>query len=243
MKITKNNKIVLSQAEEQFIKDNFDTMTNPQLADALGLKLTSLRTRAYALGLKRIELAYWTEKQTQYLKDNYKKIGDTEIAEYFEVNCPKNKPWTKRHIEKKRRYLKLKRTAAQLKEIHKRNVKLGMFAMCSTNMWKTRGISPEGTIVTWFVNDMPYLFIKQNDTYIHYNRYLYEKEIGKIPKGMLVRIADDADRTNYTAKDLFLVTRGEHAILNSKIRLPEELKETSQLIKQLNKVIIKTQSS
>lgn len=47
-----------SEKELQFIKDNFFKMTNPNLAKALGLKLTSVRTKCLELGLKRIEMQY-----------------------------------------------------------------------------------------------------------------------------------------------------------------------------------------
>ena len=99
---TKYNKIVFSDAEIQFIKDNFATMTNQQLADALGQKKTIVRTTGYKLGLKRMTLEYWTPPMVQFLRDNYQQMGDVELAEIFENEWPKNKPWCKKHIEKKR---------------------------------------------------------------------------------------------------------------------------------------------
>lgn len=105
----------------QFLKDNFFTMTNPQLAQSLNLRLTVTRNKCKELGLRRIEMEYWTVEQVQFLKDNYTNKGDVEIAEIFEQRWPKNKKWIKQHICKKRKYLKLKRTKEQVFAIASKN--------------------------------------------------------------------------------------------------------------------------
>jgi len=96
-------------------------MTNRQLAASLNLRLTVTRNKCRELGLKRIEMEYWTDEQILFLKEHYKKMGDVEIAEIFEKRWPKNKPWRKQHINKKRKYLKLLRTAEEIKAIASKN--------------------------------------------------------------------------------------------------------------------------
>jgi hypothetical protein len=235
----KYGKIMFSEEDIQFIKDNFQSMTNQQIADALGLKKTRVRTKAYELGLKRMELEYWTPKQVKFLKENYKEIGDSELAEIFSAKWYKAKGWTKKHIEKKRRYLKLKRTKLQIKKIHKRNVLMGRFKDCPINAWKTRGVAKIGDKRVWYrQDDTPFVVIKEKYGFVHYNRWLWEKHFGPIPKGMNVKITSD-DKINYTEKDLILITNAENAILNSKNRLPPELQETFRLIKKINKQYLK----
>jgi len=136
----------------KFIKMNFHKMTNPQLAKALDMTLTVVRTKCYKLGLKHMEMEYWTKEQVDYLIANYKTTGDVELAEYFNTHWPKNKGWTKKHIEKKRRYLKLKRTEKEIERIHDRNVANGRFAMCPHLAWAKRGIAPVGDIRVWKTN-------------------------------------------------------------------------------------------
>lgn len=70
----------------KFLKDNYSKLSNKELAKTLGLGLTSTRTKLYDLGLKRIEMEYFTDEQIAFLKSNYQTMGDVEIAEYFEEN-------------------------------------------------------------------------------------------------------------------------------------------------------------
>lgn len=111
------NKTKWTNAMEEFLKENYLTMTNAQLAKSLGLSLTVTRNKLAELNICRIEMEYWNDAQIQYLKENFTTTGDVELAEYFQKTWPKNKKWTKKHIAKKRRYLKLKRTRAQVKKI------------------------------------------------------------------------------------------------------------------------------
>ncbi|WP_417200080.1 hypothetical protein [Bizionia sp.] len=243
MLVGKYNKITLEPHEEAYIKTHFHKRTNRELADVLGLKLTRFRQLAYAMGLKRMELEYWTNEQIEFLRANYKEIGDSELAEVFEVKWHKEKGWTKKHIEKKRRYLKLKRTKAQINKIHKRNVLMGRFKICPIKAWETMGQAPDGEKRVWYHQDnSPFVVIKTKTGFVHYNPWLWEQHYGKPAKGMVIR--------NFSTKlldvkitDLKLITREENARLNSKNRLPEHLRETQKLIRTLNKTIHKIEKS
>lgn len=233
------NKIKFTSGQRLFLKENYAIMTNKQLADALGLRLTRVRMELYSMGLKRMELQYWTDEQTKFLTDNYREFGDTELAEIFEVKWHKPKGWTKKHIEKKRRYLKLKRTAAERKKIHKRNTAMGRWSECAKKRWATTGQAPIGEKRIWFTPDNhPFVVIKTKNGFVHYNRWLWEKEKGKIPPGMNVCIFS-SDPLDYTIKDLKLLTNAELSARNSKRRIPSEFKETQKLIKAITKITIK----
>ena len=241
MIITKRNKIILEPHEKQFIKDNFYTMKNQEIADALGLRLTKLRGFAYEMGLKRMELEYWTNEQVQFLKDHYKTKGDTELAEIFEVKWFKEKGWTKKHIEKKRRYLKLKRTSSQKRKIKIRNTLMGRFKECAIKRWESTGQTPIGEKRVWFQDDRPFVVNKKKNGFVHYNQWLYEQHKGEIPSGMVVRNMSDK-LLDVTIEDLEVITRAEHAKINSQSRTPEHLRQIKSLIKQLNKEILKSQN-
>jgi hypothetical protein len=134
-----------------FIKANFKTMTARQIVSALGIDIAvpTLRMKYYELGLKKMEMEYWDEYQIAFLYNNYQQMGDLEIAEVFNAVCPKQKQWTLKHIEKKRNYLNLHRTPAELKAIKQRNRELGCWIEGSKKSWETRGTAPEGTIRLW----------------------------------------------------------------------------------------------
>jgi len=186
-----------------------------------------------------MELEYWTSDQVEYVKSAYKLMGDTEIASEFTRLYPKQKGWSKKHIEKKRRYLKLKRTEEEKKLIHRRNVDLGCFSECASKSWETRGANEIGTIVTWKrANCTPVQMIKTVEGYKFLARVIWEENNGPIPSGMNV-ILKDKNHLNCTIDNLELLTNAELAIRNSKTRMsyPEEIRELIRLTKKLNTTI------
>lgn len=213
-----NNRIVWTSEMEQFLKDNFHKMTNKQLADNLGLKLTVVRTRCYSLGLKRQELEYWTKEQVALLKKRYKTRGDSEIAEEFATLWHKDKGWSKNHIEKKRRYLNLKRTEEMRCNIFKRNKRLGRWSECAVKAWKNRDVNPNGTIVYWNhgTTGKKIPMIKVNDVYVHYSRYRWGQLGRKIKRNHNIIFAD-GNPYNLSDDNLEMVSNAELARRNGRM--------------------------
>ncbi|MBX3008658.1 MAG: hypothetical protein KF816_11615 [Melioribacteraceae bacterium] len=106
---------------DNFLLENYSKFTNQQLAFKLGLTLTVTRNRLYELGLQRIEMEYWSGEQIDFLRANYKTMGDVEIAGHFQKVFNKNKLWTKQQIRKKRLYLNLHRTSSEIRFIRHKN--------------------------------------------------------------------------------------------------------------------------
>lgn len=187
------NKILWTSEQLKFMRSNHSKLTNQAMANALDLKVTTVRTKLYEMGYYKMRMEYWTPEQIDFLNANYKILGDTELAEIFNQNWHKDKGWTKKHIEKKRRYLILKRTTEEKKAIHKRNVDMGCFGMCSINMWKTRGVSPEGAIRMWRTSNSERIIphVKVGGKYIHWNRWFWEQQNGAIPKDHYVVFIGD----------------------------------------------------
>ncbi len=212
-------KLEWTSEEDQFLRDNWQQMDNVELAKALGRKLTNTRTRLYQLGMKRMEMEYWTDEMIQFLRENYRRIGDTELAEIFSAKWPKNKGWSKKHIEKKRRYLKLKRTKKEREAILQGHVEAGVYVRGNAKMWETRGIAKEGEIRYWRVgqNDArPVPFIKVDGSFVHYARYRYEQLNGPVPDGYnVVFLANDPK--NLQDDNLGIVSNEELALRNSKL--------------------------
>jgi len=202
-----------------FLKENYHTMSNQQLANSLGLRLTTTRTKLYELGLKRMDMQYWTDEQVLFLKENYKTVGDTVLAEIFSTIYYKEKGWTKKHIEKKRRYLKLKRTEKELIKIKEINVINGRWAESHWKRWFER-VSPIGEVRVWMNSDTnkPFKVIKTAEGFVHYAPWLFQQYFGPVPKGMIVRLLDE-DPLNVVLENLTLVTRAEHSMLNAGISI------------------------
>lgn len=209
-----HNKIEFSPEIEKYIRDNFYSMRAIDIAENLGLKQTWVRTKAYEMGLKKLNLEYWTDEQVLFLKENYKTIGDTEIAEYFNENMPKVKKWTKKHIDKKRRYLGLTRTELEVKEIHKRNKELGRFSDCASKMWDSIGRPEIGEIRVHVHNGNKKVVIKTEKGFVHRNRWLWEQYYGPVPSNVYVRQKEGSPLI-CDVSDLYLVTQSENAVINN----------------------------
>lgn len=136
--IGKYGKVEFSESDIQFINDNFQHMTNQQIADALGLKKTIVRMKAYELGLQRMKLEYWPPEAVEFLKANYQIMGNTEVVKNFNNNFPKQKGWSTHHIDKKLEQLGLKRTKDNLEGIIERNRQLKCFGKPNPKLDKKR---------------------------------------------------------------------------------------------------------
>lgn len=210
-------KINWTPAMLKFLKDNYSSMTNLELADALKLKITAVRMKLYEIGYKRMEMEYWTKRQVNFLTKNYHTIGDLELAEIFQARWPKNKLWTKKHIDKKRKYLRLHRTEKELLAIKQRNKKAGRWALCAIKRWLKTGQAAEGEVRMWEIHGgrkVP--FIKVNGSFMHWARHTWIKTYGPLPKGMNV-IFKDNNPVNQTIDNLMLVTNAELAKRNSDV--------------------------
>lgn len=180
-------RVTFIEDHQAFIRDNFDKYTNSELAEIMGFSLQFIRAKCHSMGLYRMTLEYWTEEQIQFLKDNFQQIGDKELAEIFNVKWHKNKSWTFKHIEKKRMYLKLKRSKEELSAIHDRNVEMGRFTNCPVGRWLKHGVFKEGDIRMWRCQNGRYVpFIKVNNKFIHWAKYTWEKVHGPVAPGMNV---------------------------------------------------------
>jgi hypothetical protein len=203
------NRITWTEEMLGFLRENWASKTNRELAECLGLRLTSVRTKMYEMGLKRMEMEYWTEEQVAYLKQNYKKMGDTELAEYFNKTWKKEKGWSKKHIEKKRRCLKLKRTEVAIKVVHKRNKASGRLAVANRKRWEKTGVTTDGTVRYWKNSlGVPMPMIKVNGRWEKWARVMWERNFGVIPPGMNV-VFVNGDSMDLRVENLELLTDGE----------------------------------
>ena len=215
-------KTIWTAAMDQFLIDNRGTMTTRQLGAALGLTLHVTRNRCYELGLFVMELEYWTDEQTDFLKNKYHIWGDVEIAEFFNSVFPeKKKGWTKKHIEKKRRYLKLKRTTEEKKSIHARNTLFCSYAENHYKRWI--GVETEiGTVKVWRMEkgERPTLYIKVSAEeatcfggYIKLAHYNWIKANGPIPEGHVIRLKD-GNSFDCNIENLECLTKAENGARN-----------------------------
>ncbi len=160
-----NNRIVWQEWQLQFLEDNWQKMTAKAISQALGLSRTIVRMKKYELGYYKMQLEYWTEEQILFLKDNYKTIGDVEIAEKLQEKYPKQKRWDKRHIAKKRKYLDLQRTEEERKLIASKNSSPGGKSYTINKNSSSKNMHPKWVagMIAWRDKDIQEELVKYPD--------------------------------------------------------------------------------
>ena len=104
-------KSVFTPEEQQYLRDNINTLTNRQLAKGLGRNLTTTRNEIYRLGLKRYACmrGSWSEAETNYLIENYRTMGNVAMARKLKRS--------KFSVNKRMQTLKLVRTPEESKAL------------------------------------------------------------------------------------------------------------------------------
>lgn len=207
-------------------------MSNREFSEVLNIPFSSVLGKRMELGLKKMNMEYWTPIQVKWLKELYPHVGDLEISMMFNEAYPKEKGWTLKHIEKKRLYLGLRRTKKMLTQIRERNRMFGSWAVGIRRSKETIGVARVGSVKDWGGR----LYEKTEAGYQLINRIVWERHYGKIPDHMNVVRVDPFGRLD-DIKNLQLLTNAELAVKNSTSRCPAELKETMKLINQLNNAI------
>lgn len=226
-----HNKTIWRNDQVLFLESSWQQMTAQQLADALGLKRTTVRTKLYEMGLKKIEMEYWTPEQITCLKRNYRTLGDTELAEIFNRRWAKQKGWHKKHIEKKRKQMGLRRTKREIAYIRRRNIEKGRFKDCPLKRWKLETAAAEREVRIWRFNDGFRAYIKIRGKFIPYAPWYYREHIGPVPRGYIVRVKN-GDQTNICKENLELVTRGQNGPMNSRQSLEYKREKQKSILRQ-----------
>ena len=193
-----------------FMKRNHKKMPRRELARALGVGLTSVRSKCYELGLYKMRLEYWTEEQVAYLKNNYKTIGDLELSEIFARRWFKEKGWTRKHIAKKRGYLKLKRSERQRWNILLRNADQGRFDALRWAGTIERRRLRVGTVIVRTINGCKVKLVRVKGGFRKLAHINYENSFGAIPSGKMI-VMRDGNPLNCDPANLIATTRSEHA--------------------------------
>lgn len=186
--------------EIAFLKQNFFIMTNQQLLNGINsyrsepIGLSALRHQCKRLGLKRSIQIRWSSQDIRFLLKNYQKTGNVELAElltmrhktYRKINGKRIcRQFTKKHVEKKIKLLKLKRTPEELSKIRERNIESGRVKVITSenNHWSMgiRKVAPDEDVRVWICNGKPTRKIKIKGKFIPYTRWFYHNFIEPVP--------------------------------------------------------------
>ncbi len=151
------------------------------------MSYTSFRTKLYKLGLKKCEILRWTETETQYLLDNYKTIGNIEIAKNLST---KERKFTKKNVEKKMKLLKIKRTRKEINYIIQKHKVKGTYSKANYKRWEQNKAKENERRVWRYNGNLARVVIKVNGKWTPYGRYRYIQLHGLPPEGHKVYFKD-----------------------------------------------------
>lgn len=162
----------------------------------------------------RLQYRRWTAAKITYLKRNYRRMGDKELAQQIsEKVTTDGKVYKLKQIEKKRSYLGLQRTPEELAKIRARNASNGCWI--KSDELRAKRTYPEGKSVVVNMKDgSKRRYIKVGSKMVFHNRFLWEQEYGKIPKGFVLRCLTE-DKLNPDPDNWELLSMEENARRNS----------------------------
>lgn len=184
--------------EKVFIMRHHATMTNKQLCEAINNKrpnhkkygLHCFRERIYELGLKSCERPRrWNARETKYLIRNYKMMGNIDIADNLNKYKNRTRDFNKKHIEKKMKTEKLKRTKKELDNIRQTNYSNGRYTK-GLEAGRAKRRYPEGHIVRRNCNGVYKKVIKYQGRFIDLRRYIFMMHNGQVQPGQHIYSRD-----------------------------------------------------
>lgn len=236
MKIIKHGpknsiKYELTKAEHQFLRDHWREMTDKQLLAAFNERFGCEMTFGYLRQYKRAnDLIYqaqpaWTKEEVEFLKANYQRMGNVEMAAHFGwAGDQAGRKYGEKRIWKKMKQLGLKRSPESIlklqsacgKRVAKRGVeerkKAGKAATFTPHA-KKEGQRWQTKNGTWM--------IKHQGKIKFLARHLWEQAHGRIPRGFMVGHYN-GDRTDTRLENLCLLTKEINARRNATRHIVEE---------------------
>jgi len=241
--------------ETAFLRQSFPDLTWSQLLIEINamrdeddqIELGSLRHQCRRMGLKKFDLVHWDKRDVNFLKKNFKTMGNIEIAKALTEKKRSSRvidgvrvyrKFTQKHIEKKIKLLSLHRSDEDLKTIRIHNMELGMGYRFTSekNAWSlgVRLAAQEEEVRIWKdQTGKKKRMVKVNGKFIPYTAWFYRNFIGPVPSGHIVyhldtdSLNDDPDnlatclRTGLNSTDR--LTNAISLLINREKKLLESL--------------------
>ncbi len=197
-----------TKEELEYLIKEYPNTKNIDLAKKLNRTYNSLTGKAYCLKLK---------KSKEYLQSELS--GRNNVINNHKTRFKKgHKPFNKG--KKGKEYLS---TEAKSKK-GKTRFKKGNVPENHRPLFSER-ITKEGYVI---------IKVEEPNKWQLKHRYIFEKEHGKIPKGMLLKFKD-GNKQNITLDNLYLVSKKKNMAANTIHRYPTELKQTIRLTNKILK--------
>jgi hypothetical protein len=172
----------------------------------------------------------WTKEMEAFLIDVYEYVGDYLIAEEMNERFPHEYPWNKKHIEKKRGYLGLRRTKDQ--EMFLRWFANAIINKSQKKAWDTRGRMKIGEVRLW--KDREYIKTNMGVTTLAIHTWTIHN--GTPPKGANICIKDKT-KTAGEISNLELVMNEDLGIRNKHAQYPQEIRTAAINLSKLKRRI------
>lgn len=184
----------------------------------------------------------WTQQQIDFLVNNYQELTSRQIAEQlgFSKSKVRNKIW-----KLGLKIDKSKASAERLGRYKKGNVPSNfgkkmpehVYEKVKKTMFK-KGNEPHNTRKNFELSERDgYTYIRiEKSKWVLYQRYLYEKEFGKIPENHII-IFKDKNTKNFELDNLQCISREENMHRNTIRNYPPEVVELIKLNSKIKKLI------
>lgn len=166
----------------------------------------------------------WSKEEKEILISMYREHGNKYIADILNARSSRTRDFNDKVINKKLRFMKLKRTKEELQAIHQKHVKDGVYKGLLIGKVTKRRLADESIRIKKMGHAGPTKMIKIGGKWKMLSRHVYEKEHGPIPVDHIIIHKNgnkfDCDienlacvskftNVNYTPKELRKYRRGK----------------------------------
>jgi len=205
----------LDNFQAEFVLLNFPHEKSRDVADAIGLKVSTVRHFAYKNGLKKSEIFNNSSMSGKLTSDTVRGLN----FRFKKGHIPANKGKKLHEYMNPETVEKVKKTCFKNGHLPKNTKEDGAISIRKDRAGRY------------------YQFIRLSlSKWVHLHVHLYREKYGNIPKGYVVAFKD-RNTMNCVIENLELITRKELMARNQIHHYPEEIKQTIRTLSKLKKLI------
>jgi len=211
-----------------YLLANYKTQSLKSIANHIGCPIFSVYHKMNNLGIKQELYKEYSKDDDFIINNSYSFLSNVEIGKIIGRSADS--------VKNRISLLGLKREQIDLKKISDR--------LSSPTRFK-KGNLPKNTLFDFAESIRhkkgypPYVYIRlAKGKWVFKNRYLWEKQNGPIPDGMVLA-CKTKDTTNCDPRNWEMISKEQNMLRNSIQNFPPELKETIQLLSRLKRKLKK----
>jgi len=227
-----------SDAERNFLRANYRTMTNSELAAAIGRSESSVVWQLVKMKLNRGRVFIWTQEQIEQIRTEAKVMTRRQLAEKYGCNIFNIKALFRKHSISTGRNGHFNKGIVPPNKGKKMPEGWGGATRFKKGQRPHNCLNVGDVIVRKYFDGHRYKWVKigEPNLWRPLSHQVYEQQRGEIPKGYFITFLD-GNTMNCQPENLKLESKQEHMARNTIARFPPELISTIFLLNKFKRKV------